>query len=224
LPVALADEEWPVLAKLVSEICNNSSTLPAGPVFARTRSVAKLLGFASVPASDSWTDWEPFLKDHLGEEAYLQLAQPKAKVDWVARVRQSERLRGDLESGKILYDHKCASCHGAQTALGPSLAGVAKRFSRMDLATAIFDPSRDVSDRYRAVRILTVDGDVFTGLVVYSAADGTTITTATGQVIRVNKEDLEELAYSSESIMPSGLLDDNDDQEIANLMAYLSTL
>jgi hypothetical protein len=40
----------------------------------------------------------------------------------------------------------------------------------------------------------------------------------------VNKEDLEELAYSTESIMPSGLLDDNNDQELANLMAYLSSL
>jgi putative heme-binding domain-containing protein len=224
LPVTLADEEWPVMAKLVSETCNSSCSLPQDAVLVRTRSAAKQLGIANAPASNNWNEWGPFLKDHLAEEVYGQLSQPKAKLDWAARMRQAERLQGNLEAGKTLYDQKCASCHGAQTALGPSLAGVAKRFSRMDLGTAIFEPSRDVSDRYRAVRILTVDGEIYTGLVVYSAADGTTISTATGQIIRVNKEDLEELAYSTESIMPSGLLDDNNDQEIANLMAYLSSL
>ena len=224
LPVTLADEEWPVMAKLVSETCNSSCSLPQDAVLVRARSAAKQLGIANAPASNNWNEWGPFFKDHLAEEVYGQLSQPKAKLDWAARMRQAERLQGNLEAGKTLYDQKCASCHGAQTALGPSLAGVAKRFSRMDLGTAIFEPSRDVSDRYRAVRILTVDGDVYTGLVVYSAADGTTISTATGQIIRVNKEDLEELAYSTESIMPSGLLDDNNDQELANLMAYLSSL
>lgn len=224
LPVTLADEEWPIMAKLVSETCNSSSTLPQDAVLVRARSAAKQLGIANPPASNNWNEWGPFLREHLADEVYEQLSQPKVKLDWAARMKQSERLQGNLEAGKILYDQKCASCHGTQTALGPSLAGVAKRFSRMDLGTAIFEPSRDVSDRYRAVRILTVDGEVYTGLVVYSAADGTTISTATGQIIRVNKDDLEELAYSTESIMPSGLLDDSNDQELANLMAYLSSL
>lgn len=224
LPVTLADEEWPIMAKLVSETCNASSTLPQDAVLARARSAAKQLGLTTPPASNNWSEWEPFFKEHLSDEYYAQLTQPKTKLDWASRMRQTERMPGNLEAGKTLYDQKCASCHGAQTALGPSLAGVAKRFSRMDLGTAIFEPSRDVSDRYRAVRILTVDGEVYTGLVVYSAADGTTISTATGQIIRVNKDDLEELAYSTESIMPSGLLDDNNDQELANLMAYLSSL
>lgn len=224
LPVTLADEEWPIMAKLVSETCNASSTLPQDAVLARARSAAKQLGLSTPPAANNWSEWEPFFKEHLSDEYYAQLTQPKTKLDWASRMRQTERMQGNLEAGKTLYDQKCASCHGAQTALGPSLAGVAKRFSRMDLGTAIFEPSRDVSDRYRAVRILTVDGEVYTGLVVYSAADGTTISTATGQIIRVNKDDLEELAYSTESIMPSGLLDDNNDQELANLMAYLSSL
>jgi len=224
LPVTLGDEEWPIMAKLVSETCNSSCSLPQEAVLVRARAAAKQLGLANTPTSSNWNEWDPFFKEHLSEEVYASLSQPKPKQDWAARLRQAERTQGDLEAGKTVYDQKCASCHGAQTALGPSLAGVAKRFSRMDLATAIFEPSRDVSDRYRAVRILTVDGEVYTGLVVYSAADGTTISTATGQIIRVNKDDLEELAYSTESIMPSGLLDDNNDQELANLLAYLSSL
>ncbi len=130
LPVTLADEEWPIMAKLVSETCNASSTLPQDAVLARARSAAKQLGLTTPPASNNWSEWEPFFKEHLSDEYYAQLTQPKTKLDWASRMRQTERMPGNLEAGKTLYDQKCASCHGAQTALGPSLAGVAKRFSR----------------------------------------------------------------------------------------------
>ena len=133
-------------------------------------------------------------------------------------------MTGDAKRGQILYQEKCALCHGGQSSLGPSLVGVAKRFSRDDLAKAIFEPSRDISDRYKSIRVLTVDGEIFTGMIVYNAADGTTLQTATGTIVRINQEDIEDKAYATESLMPSGLLDEKSPAEVADLYAYLGTL
>ena len=101
---------------------------------------------------------------------------------------------------------------------------MAKRFSREDLAKAIFEPSRDISERYRAIRVLTIDDEIYTGMIVYNAADGTTLQTATGSIVRINQDNIQDKGYSTESLMPSGLLDDKSPQDVANLFAYLDGL
>jgi putative heme-binding domain-containing protein len=224
LPVMTADEEWPVLAKLVSEVCNVTTPLPKDAVLSRARAAAGKLGIEKVPTSGNWPDWDVFLKENVSEENYHHLTFPMVKKDWNERLARAGVLTGNLDRGQTLFQQKCLNCHGGQSALGPSLSGVTKRFSRSDLGVAIFEPSRDISDRYKAVQILTVDGEILTGVVVYSAADGTTIYTAKGEMVRVNKSEIEELAYSTQSLMPSGLLDDNNDQELADLLAYLGSL
>ena len=76
---------------------------------------------------------------------------------------------------RCLFLFDCCSCffwhyswHGcgwAGRATGPSLVGAAKRFSRDDLFTAILDPNRDVSARYRTVRVTTDQDQVYEGVV-----------------------------------------------------------
>jgi putative heme-binding domain-containing protein len=177
-----------------------------------------------VPVSDKWIDWEPFLKANVSSEIASSFSQPVEKLDWRAMIPKWSSLVTDEARGKTLYEQKCLNCHGGQSALGPSLSGVARRFSREDLAKAIYEPSRDISDRFRSLKILTTDGEILTGISVYTAADGTTLYTAKGEMIRVNKSQIEEQAYSTESLMPSGLLDDCDAQQVADLFSYLGTL
>ena len=49
----------------------------------------------------------------------------------------------------MYHKANCASCHSSSQSIGPDLAGVARRFSRADLFTAIVQPSRDVAPRYQ---------------------------------------------------------------------------
>jgi len=60
--------------------------------------------------------------------------------------------------------------------------------------------------------------------VIYNAADGVTLQAADGSILRINQDTITEKAYSTESLMPNGLLDDKSPQEVADLFAYLSTL
>lgn len=218
------EREWPTMAKLVSASLNTSVPLPRPAVLKRAREVATQSSRPSPPASDSWSDWDAYLKLHLAEDQYSGLVAPTVQIDANAVLKSIEGLRGDVASGKTIYAAKCGLCHGGQSSLGPSLSGVAKRFSRLDLARAIVEPSRDISDRYRSVRVLTIDDEILTGMIIYNAADGVTLQAADGSILRINQDAIQEKGYSTESLMPNGLLDDKAPQEIADLFAYLGTL
>ena len=223
LKLGAAQREWVTLAPVVSTVINTPSTLPRAAVLARARAVAGLLKFNNPPVGEQWKDWETFFQATLDAESFAKLSRPQTSFDWHTLQMAANGIAGDPKRGQAHYQEKCGLCHGGQSSLGPSLVGVTRRFSRDDLSKAIFEPSRDISDRYRSIRVLTVDGEIFTGMIVYNAADGTTLQTATGDIVRINQESIEDKAYSTESLMPSGLLNDKSPSEVADLYAYLAT-
>jgi putative membrane-bound dehydrogenase-like protein len=136
-----------------------------------------------------------------------------AKIDWSA---------GDAGRGqRVFVQASCAGCHSGSQALGPDLAGVTGRFSRDDLFTAILQPSRDVSPRYRATVLTTEDGKVYQGMIVYDATDGTLLQTGPGTTVRVAGSQIVSRRVSEISMMPAGLLDKLADRDLADLYAYL---
>ena len=93
-----------------------------------------------------------------------------------------------------------------------------------DLLTAIVNPDAQVSDRYRTTLFETVDGQLVSGSIVYENVDGVTIREPNGQTVRLNRDQIEARRQSEKSLMPSGLLDQSSDQEVADLIAWLKTL
>jgi putative heme-binding domain-containing protein len=218
------EREWPTIAKLVSASLNTTVPLPRPAVLKRARDVANQLQRPSPPSTESWNEWEPYLQSQLAAEQQVHLLPPSVRVEAAVVLDQINGLTPDAKRGQNLYAAKCILCHGGQSSLGPSLSGVSKRFSRLDLMRAIVDPSRDISDRYRAVRVLTVDDEILTGMIIYNAADGVTLQAADGSILRINQDAIQEKGYSTESLMPVGLLDDKSPQDIADLLAYIGTL
>jgi putative heme-binding domain-containing protein len=151
----------------------------------------------------------------------------RSGVDWPAfqtRMAKSPWNEGDTDRGKRLYEKLgCNACH-AGSGLGPDLKGVASRFSREDLFRSIVDPNKDVSDRYRTTQVLTKSGFVKIGLVIYEAADGLLLQTAPAEMVRIPNDEIEEKRLTRTSIMPTGLLKDVSDRELADLAAYLKSL
>ena len=149
-----------------------------------------------------------------GEEQDLAaLRAALAEVDWEA---------GDADRGAKLFESRsCGRCHGGRQALGPDLAGVANRFSRDDLFTAIALPDRDVSPRYQTTLVQTTEGQVHTGLVIYESVDGVILRTGQNQTFRIEGDEIEERRTLSSSLMPSGLLKDLRPRDLADLYAYL---
>ncbi len=132
---------------------------------------------------------------------------------------------GNHERGELLFRKRaCVQCHGNRSALGPALTGAAKRFSRKDLFTAIVSPNRDVSPRYQTTVVGTVDGKVYTGLVVYRSVDGLTLRNSNNQTTRIEAAEIDFETTKNTSLMPVGLLKDLSPEDLADLNAYLQRL
>jgi putative membrane-bound dehydrogenase-like protein len=170
-----------------------------------------------------WSDWaaathpdEWQRQSGTSAEQLTAVQQQLQSVDWEA---------GDVARGERLYlARSCGQCHGSRRALGPDLAGVAGRFSRDDLFTAITLPSKDVSPRYQATLVATTAGKLHTGLVVYEAVDGLVLRDIANRTVRIATKDISVRRQLTQSIMPEGLLRDLQPSDFADLYAYLRSL
>jgi putative heme-binding domain-containing protein len=156
---------------------------------------------------------------------------PRLVNDGVNLARWRERLgrldwsAGAAERGRdVFIKTGCATCHSGGQALGPDLRGVAGRFARDDLFTAILQPGRDVPARYRTELVATADGQVYQGMVVYEAVDSLILQTGATTTVRLAGDQIESRRDAPGSLMPTGLLDRLSDRDIADLYAYLKTL
>jgi putative heme-binding domain-containing protein len=147
------------------------------------------------------------------------------QFDWRVKYSQADWAAGNADRGKRLYtDLKCDQCHQGSKANGPSLEGVTRRFSRDDIFRIIAQPSDRISDRYRAKLILTNDGNLLVGIPIYESIDGITIQDADGTTLRINRDEIESIRISDQSMMPTGLLDELSPEQFADLGAFLESL
>jgi len=133
----------------------------------------------------------------------------------------------DFQQGKRAFAAaRCIVCHrfgGEGGATGPDLTQAAGRFQIKDLVEAIVEPSRVISDQYKASVVQTSAGKVITGRIVAETADAITVVTdpedAT-KFVKVPRSEIEEITSSPVSLMPAGLLDQLNEQEVLDLIAY----
>jgi putative heme-binding domain-containing protein len=139
------------------------------------------------------------------------------------------RLKGrDFKNGQKMFGAaRCIVCHrfnGEGGATGPDLSQAAGRFNLHDLVESIVEPSKVVSDQYRASIVSTADGKVYTGRIIGESKGNLTILTDpedSTKVVEVKKSDVEENKPSPVSLMPAGLLVQLNDNEVLDLLAYL---
>jgi putative heme-binding domain-containing protein len=128
---------------------------------------------------------------------------------------------------KMFAAARCIVCHryyGEGGATGPDLTQSAGRFSYKDMAEAILDPSKVVSDQYRASVVFTNGSKTYTGKLVRDDKEGVSILTDpedSTKVADIKRGDIEEVKPSATSLMPKDLLKVLNEDEVADLMAYL---
>jgi putative membrane-bound dehydrogenase-like protein len=173
--------------------------------------------------SKRWIAWLQEKHPELGK----RLANPDG-VDvakWDQRLAKLDWTQGKAADGKAVYRKaSCVACHSGAQAIGPDLAGVAARFSRADLFTAILQPSKDVAARYQTTVVETRDGKTYQGIVIYDAVDSLILQTGASTTVRMDGASVVARFVSAQSLMPAGLLDPLSDREIVDLYAYLRSL
>lgn len=136
------------------------------------------------------------------------------------------RSRNFAHGKRTFEAARCVVCHrfsGDGGATGPDLTQAAGRFKLKDLIEAIVEPSKAVSDQYQAHVIQTASGKVHTGRIISEDDDQITVVTDpedASKFVVVQRNDIDEMMASKQSLMPAGLLDTLNEAEVLDLLAY----
>lgn len=145
------------------------------------------------------------------------------------------KLAGDKLSGRNFQDGRrlfhsaaCFSCHrfdGAGGGVGPDLTGSGSRYSLRDLLENIVEPSKVISDQYGSEQIELNDGSTLIGR---AYEEGGRIYVVFDPRNPDEKESAELSKVKSRkpypvSLMPNGLLNSMNPDEILNLLAYIQS-
>jgi putative heme-binding domain-containing protein len=106
---------------------------------------------------------------------------------------------------------------------GPDLTQAGGRFQVRDMVEAICEPSKVISDQYKGSIVQTADGRVLTGRIVAESPTAVTIFTNPEDAtafIELERAAIEEILPARESLMPRGLLDQLNESEVLDLIAY----
>jgi len=140
-----------------------------------------------------------------------------------AKMPLTERT-GDDQKGKLVFMKHCSNCHvlhGEGKVVGPNLTGMSVH-PKAELLTHILDPNRSVEANFRSYTVLTIDGTVISG--VLATESRTAIEIIDSQAVKhsILRADIEQIQPSRNSAMPEGLETSILDDELVDLLEYLT--
>jgi len=177
------------------------------------------VGYAS-PSSDIRGLVETFLPESQRRRVLGANADPQSILS----------KSGDQERGKLIFfsdGARCRNCHeldDRSKSLGPTLQEIVKKYPQpAELLDHVLTPSKKIEDQFAGYIMLTTDGQSISGLLVEQTDKEVVIKTVEKQVMRIAKDNIEQMRKSDKSLMPDRILSDLSAQEAADLLAYLRT-
>lgn len=131
--------------------------------------------------------------------------------------------RGDPYNGKKLFTAACGACHTlfhAGGMIGPDLTPF-RRDDLDSLLLSIVNPSAEIREGYENSLLETRDEQSLSGFIVRQDDRVVVLRGLDGQDIAIERAAIAELRAAGISLMPEGLLEGMDDQQLRDLFAYL---
>ncbi len=139
-------------------------------------------------------------------------------------------VNGNPARGAVLFaapTSACISCHkvGQQGgSVGPELSQIGSKQKIAQIAESVLWPKAVVADEYKAIAVLTADGDVIRGYRVRETDEVLEIrATANGQTRAIAQDEIEDVQQVG-TLMPDGLLATFSEQDKADLVAFIADL
>jgi putative heme-binding domain-containing protein len=151
-------------------------------------------------------------------------AKPLPPVAELAK-RSGTAANGPAVAKKV----NCIQCHrfeqidlGAD--FGPNLSDIGNKLPREGLYTAILDPSAGIEHSFEGVRLQTDEGEDVVGILVSETKDDLTLKVPGGVTRKYAKASIESRDKLKTSLMPPGLQQAMTEQELIDLVEWLTTL
>lgn len=132
---------------------------------------------------------------------------------------------------KIFKEATCALCHkvaGEGQAVGPDLTEVWSRLKGDGPAVLreIIEPSHKIDPKYIVRKVVTIDGEVISGIVLREDKNEIAIlpNPESKEPTVIKQDDIDDMMKSSVSIMPKALMDRFTKDEIFELVNYLKSV
>ena len=143
-------------------------------------------------------------------------------------------LEGNADRGRNFFfaatAARCLNCHKVQDKggdLGPDLSQIGKKYKPAELLDSLLKPSLKIDPKFATYQVITVDGKVFSGLLLNKENDPLALRVlqqGKPTTIQIPKDDIEQLSMQRKSLMPDRMLRDLTAQQAADLVAFLASL
>ena len=137
--------------------------------------------------------------------------------------------KANAETGRRLFFNSkvatCAACHrhsGRGNVVGPDLTFVAQQGDRTAILRSILEPSREVAPQFYPSLVKLKDGTEFMGILLRSSSTEV-FRDLTGKEKSFPQTDIVSRTELKTSLMPPGLVMTLTDEELRDLLAFLTT-
>lgn len=164
-------------------------------------------------------------------ERFLPEDQRVQRLGSVVQPDDILSLEGDVARGRELFliteGVHCRSCHRLENVgrhIGPDLSKLDQRTTPAQLLESILQPSKFIDPKYVSYLIETKAGKLHTGLLVKKDGEEVMLRDAQDRTVSVPVNEIEQLVGQRQSLMPELLVRDLTAQQVADLLAYLTSL
>ncbi|GAA5521578.1 HEAT repeat domain-containing protein [Aliifodinibius salicampi] len=170
--------------------------------------------------ADSWRgDIRQLAKKLRGEGQGEEIDLPPVS-DLVSR-------EGNQERGKEIFEQSCQICHqvnGQGTEFGPALSEIGDKLPKEGLYDAILKPNNGISFGYEGYILSLEDGTEVAGIIQSETETEIVLLTPGGYTTTYAKSEISSREQMGQSLMPENLHVGMSQQELVDLVEYLSTL
>ncbi len=169
------------------------------------------------------------LEKAIRKAGQLEQAKWKLTPDLQKLLIAEMQNNGSASRGQEIYRRKslqCINCHAIGNAgglVGPNLISLGGSSQPDYIVEALLNPSAKLKEGFTTLTVLTDEGEITNGISLGKNGDGLRLRLADGKEVQIALDTIEQ-TKPGKSLMPEGLLDSLPQQELVDLLTFMSAL